>query len=499
MDVQVHIPGNAGHLAGAGILPDVVLIVEVGHGHIVGQPHGISREFGHIQVEIVVGGVLVEHPGPAGLPHGLQEAQGGLGELGVGDALGPGSHAVGIGLPVEDQGVGDVVVGQGVHGVDGLLRPLLIVEGLGEEVDPHLDVVVQTALEVLVEGGVHHQLAGAVAPVAQAEDGKVHPGVLHRGPVDVPLVLGHVDTDAAGVVCVVIDQEAVLVVGEGRGVVGVLLDIVPDRNGLPIPLEVAVGSLGLRGLLGRDGLDHRRVLRDLTAGILRGLVSRGLLGRGLLAGRLLHGFLLRRRLLGGLLRRLGFFPFQHPPDHGADLRPADGGLGLEHQAVPLLDPQEDAVVIEGQHREVHGVGKGRAAVVGPLAAQGLGGDLGDLQAADALIQSQGGGGAQQAPLAGQVEVAAGPVGGGGGLLLVAGGQKDELQGLAQGNGPPGVEGGLAGAGHHAGLVKVLDTGIGPVGGRQVGKGNALRRPGRDHQGQGQGQQQEQGDPSLFHK
>ena len=90
----------------------------------------------------------------------------------------------------------------GLHHFQQLVRflnGLLHRDGGGEEIGPHVQPRVDGPLHVGVEIGVLKDLGGAVLPiqpVARPDDGKVDAVRRHRGPVDVPLVAGHVD--AAG-------------------------------------------------------------------------------------------------------------------------------------------------------------------------------------------------------------------------------------------------------------------------------------------------------------
>ena len=96
--------------------------------------------------------------------------------------------------------------------------------------------------------GVCVQLSGLIAPVAHPDDDELHSGILHRLPVHIDLMLGHVHTHHAlsgGQV-----QIAVHTVGKVRGKVGIR-----RRRG--------------QGLLRRPGnipLDNVR-LRRLPAGL----------------------------------------------------------------------------------------------------------------------------------------------------------------------------------------------------------------------------------------
>ena len=139
--------------------------------------------------------VAVQHGRVSGLLNTLAEGQGVGAELGGGEVVGTRHVAVGDGLLVEHDGVAELDVGGGeaVDDVVGLFARLVLGDGLGEEVHAHLDArrrgAGKVGEEVLVE--VHGALA--VPAEAQAQHGEVDTGGLDLGPVDLAVVLGHVD------------------------------------------------------------------------------------------------------------------------------------------------------------------------------------------------------------------------------------------------------------------------------------------------------------------
>ena len=173
-------------------------------------------------------------------------------------ACGPGVG--GRNLPVQDNGHIQMVLSQNFqHEVDFLIG-LRNGKGLGEEVGPQLEPCVGGTPEILFHIFVLHQLAGAVAPIAQADHGKVDAGALHGLPVDGSLVGGDVHPGVAGQVLqeqvvVPVKLEAVAVIGVGvRGNGGVFLRLLRGlQNGL------RYGKLHL-------GVDVGQVFRVLISG-----------------------------------------------------------------------------------------------------------------------------------------------------------------------------------------------------------------------------------------
>ena len=127
----------------------------------------------------------------------LTEGDGALGAILLAQAIGT-AGAVGRGgsLGIIIDGVVQLAAVQ--HPIAALcfLAGLVLGHRLGEEIHAHLQARVAGVGEVLFKHGVLHQrAAGTVAAVADADDHKVHARLLHLVPVDVALVLGHVDAE----------------------------------------------------------------------------------------------------------------------------------------------------------------------------------------------------------------------------------------------------------------------------------------------------------------
>ena len=107
-----------------------------------------------------------------------------------------------------------------------LLYSLLLTDGLGEEIDPHLESGSLCALVVLPEHTVRHNVPAAVGAVANADEYKIDAGRLHLVPVNIPLVGGHVnahvgsDLSVADIIPSAVPVHDLLpVLGKGRHVI----------------------------------------------------------------------------------------------------------------------------------------------------------------------------------------------------------------------------------------------------------------------------------------
>ena len=147
------------------------------------------------QVIVVIGQILIE------VDHGLvafrldlltEGVRHAAHRLCVRDLLGAGTGVI-LPLPVKDHRVGDGVGCDLLQHISGLLPGLLHGDRLGEVVHPHLEPGIQRTLDIALEIGVTHHLAlAAIAPVSHPDHGKLDAGVGHLGPVDLPLVDGHI-------------------------------------------------------------------------------------------------------------------------------------------------------------------------------------------------------------------------------------------------------------------------------------------------------------------
>ena len=168
----------------------------------MGQPEGIVQQLGQVQVHADLGGTAVGHGQVARLGDLLAEYLGAGGD----DRGGRGAGAGGVGaypLPVKDHGVGDVVALDPLQGLAGLLQGLFHGDGLGVEVDAHLQPFLQGTVDIVGKVGVLVDVALGVTPVAHPDHGEVHTGVGHLLPVNESLVGGDVHPHIAGGIALV--------------------------------------------------------------------------------------------------------------------------------------------------------------------------------------------------------------------------------------------------------------------------------------------------------
>ena len=138
---------------------------------------------------------------------------------------GAGVHICGAGvlpqvLPVIDEGVGQGVPLQQGQGILRLLQSLLGGDRLGEEVGAYGKPCLRGSLEIGQGLFVCAQLPGLGSAVAQTDDGKLYPGILHLLPVNVSLPFGDIDAMGgifrqAGDVAVFLHPEILRAVGVG--------------------------------------------------------------------------------------------------------------------------------------------------------------------------------------------------------------------------------------------------------------------------------------------
>ena len=82
---------------------------------------------------------------------------------------------------------------------------------------------------MLLKLGVLHQRAGAVAAVADTDDGKLHTCRLHLVPIDAALVLGNIDAESGGLLhagSIKIIELVVDALDAGDGLMGVLVVVI---------------------------------------------------------------------------------------------------------------------------------------------------------------------------------------------------------------------------------------------------------------------------------
>ena len=149
-----------------GVLPKIKVIIKAWDLVVFRQPEGPLVQLGQVVGEIALVLVEVDHGLIPTLLDGPAEGDGALGQSLTVQPVGAGAIAGSDGLPVKDHGVGDVAVSQGVQHELGLLHPLLGGDGLGEEVDTHLQSSLQGPLDVGLVEGIQEQPSLGVAAVA---------------------------------------------------------------------------------------------------------------------------------------------------------------------------------------------------------------------------------------------------------------------------------------------------------------------------------------------
>ena len=203
--IQVHLGGNAGNFRAAGILPHIPVSAVVRSLRLWIRLRGI---LGHPDLVVFpdplrlpplrqLAGRGIEHPPVAQLFDLLQKGQGHIRPLLGGHAV---LAAVLIvkALAVEDDGVGNGILGSQIGNPDCLLLRLLGGDGSGEEVAPHGDPCLAALLEVIAGVAVLYNDPIPGRAVAQPDHGELRPGGGHLLPVHGTLVLGHVHPQAEG-------------------------------------------------------------------------------------------------------------------------------------------------------------------------------------------------------------------------------------------------------------------------------------------------------------
>ena len=75
----------------------------------------------------------------------------------------------------------------------GLLQNLLLIDSLTVKIHSNLDSGGNGPFDIVLKILILHHLAAAVSSVSHPDKGEFHPILSHQIPVDLPLVLGHVD------------------------------------------------------------------------------------------------------------------------------------------------------------------------------------------------------------------------------------------------------------------------------------------------------------------
>ena len=195
-EIDVHIALNAGDGAGFGVLPEVDAVGEVHLVLVLGQPEGVFRQL--LQVQQVPGhmGIEVDHGLMAVLLDDLAE---GFGAFRQGLPVhGAGAGVTADPLPVVDHGQVQAFALEEIQAPSGLLGGLLRGDGLGVEVDAHVEACGLGAGQIFPGAVVGLDPAHAVAPVADADEGKVEACGADLLPIDLALVLADVDATSGG-------------------------------------------------------------------------------------------------------------------------------------------------------------------------------------------------------------------------------------------------------------------------------------------------------------
>ena len=158
----------------------------------------------------------------------LAEGDGTLGAVLDAQTIGTAILAAGS-FGVKVDGVVELAAIQDIGAALRFFSGLVLVDCLTEEVDAHLEARVSGVGEVLLEHGVQHQCAAAVAAVADADDNELDARRLDLLPVDVRLIFGDVDAEG-GVLLDTVGVEVIELVVDGLDardrLVGILVIIV---------------------------------------------------------------------------------------------------------------------------------------------------------------------------------------------------------------------------------------------------------------------------------
>ena len=90
VQIQVHIPLDAGHLAGVGVLPQVKAVVKIRFGVVLCQPEDVVGQLPQVVAKIAQALVEVDRRAVACVAYLLAEGGGALGEDLVVQAIGAG-------------------------------------------------------------------------------------------------------------------------------------------------------------------------------------------------------------------------------------------------------------------------------------------------------------------------------------------------------------------------------------------------------------------------
>ena len=196
IQVQVYISRDTLQLPLVTVLPHPNLIGKLWAGvSVVGVPDIYTGKFGQVIAEIAQHPIAVDGWLIACVRNGLAKGSVTLCHGILFDFVRPCGaevHVVDV-LPIVGHIQGDVIVLDELEQIFGLCLGLFGRDGLGEEIDAHLQFVFQRLLDILSEPLVLCQLSLGIPSVAHLDHGKVH--LLGNFlPVDLPLVGRYIDT-----------------------------------------------------------------------------------------------------------------------------------------------------------------------------------------------------------------------------------------------------------------------------------------------------------------
>ena len=183
----------------------------------------------------------------------LAEGNGTLGAVGLSQTIGTSAAVGGTGgLAVKVDGVIEAAAVQDIPAALRLFPGFVLIDGLTEEVDAHLQTRVPGVGKMLLKQGILHQRAAAIAAVPDADDDKIHARLLDLLPVDLRLIFGHINAEVGRRLHAVGVEVIELVVDgtdAGDRLVGALIVIIGlAAHGTPAGID------RLRGLGGSSGL-----------------------------------------------------------------------------------------------------------------------------------------------------------------------------------------------------------------------------------------------------
>ena len=116
-----------------GILPQIEVVIEIRLAVVLRQPQVVVGQLPQVVAQIAQALIEIDRRTQSGLLDFLTEGGGALGQGLVVQAVGAGPASRGDGLPVEGDGVADLVPLQGVDDIGGFRLGLLRGDGLGKK------------------------------------------------------------------------------------------------------------------------------------------------------------------------------------------------------------------------------------------------------------------------------------------------------------------------------------------------------------------------------